>query len=68
MHLVGFIIRMYHDTRSSDCQTVTRSISYSPPKISCHHEWPINFSTNILFVFMISLYVLLVPPILSLLI
>jgi hypothetical protein len=23
-----------------------RSISYSPPKISCHHEWSIDFSTN----------------------
>jgi len=29
LHLVGFIIRIYHDARSSECQNLTESLNKS---------------------------------------
>jgi hypothetical protein len=54
VHLVGFIIRIYHDARSSECQTTPLSNRFTfreMPLIQIKYEcewslWPIELSVR----------------------
>jgi hypothetical protein len=40
VHLVGFIIRIYHDARSSECQTKKKVQNDLEMTMTTRNEWP----------------------------